>query len=260
MDEQAGYRRERVSACIVALNEEDRIRACLESLRWCDEIVLVDSHSSDATRELAAAYGARVIERDWPGHVEQKEFAIRAASHDWVLCVDADEALSPELVEEIKTLRERGFPQHAGWTMPRLSSFLGMPMRHGGWYPDRNLRLFDRRRGHWGGRNPHDHVTVEGSVGNLHGQMLHEPYRNFADHLRTLDSYSSIGARELQRTGRRARMRDLVLRPVIRFAKFYVFKGGWRDGWRGLLLAYLSAYGCFLKYAKLMVSERYEHS
>ena len=251
---------ERVSACIVALNEADRIRPCLESLAWCDEILVVDSHSTDDTREIAASYGARIIERDWPVHVEQKEFAISAAKHNWVLCIDDDEALSPQLTAEILALRDAGFPAHAGWSMPLLSTFLGEPMRHGGWYPDRNLRLFDRRRGYWGGRNPHDHVAVEGSVGQLHHPMRHEPYRSFAAHLRTMDSYSRIGAVELARAGKHAGILDLLFRPSIRFFKFYFLKAGWRDGWRGFLLAYLSAYGCFLKYAKLMVMERIEDS
>ena len=135
--------RPQLSACIIAMNEADRIGDCLASLDFCDEIVVVDSHSSDATRELASGAGANVVERDWPGHVAQKEFAIRAARHDWVLCVDADERISPELRSEIVSLRDAGFPAAAGWRMPRLSSYFGRYMRRGGWYPDLQLRLFD---------------------------------------------------------------------------------------------------------------------
>jgi glycosyltransferase involved in cell wall biosynthesis len=228
-------------------------------LSWCDEILVVDSHSSDGTRDLAKSVGARVIERDWPGHVDQKEFAVRAAQHDWVLCLDADEKLSLELKQEIMDLRDAGFPGAPGWSMPRLSSYLGQPMRYGGWYPDRNIRLFDRRRGHWGGANPHDHVQLEGSAEYLAGNLLHDPYRNFAEHLRILDSYSSIGAKGLADKNVRARVSDIIFRPAARFIKFYILKNGWREGWRGLLLAYLSAYGCRLKYAKLLVAQRIEN-
>lgn len=251
---------EKVSACIITFNEEDRLGPCLESLSWCDEILVVDSHSSDGTRDLAKSVGATVIERDWPGHVDQKEFAVRAAQHDWVLCLDADEQLSPELKREIITLRDAGFPNAAGWSMPRLSSYLGLPMRHGGWYPDRKTRLFDRRRGHWGGANPHDHVQVDGVTLPCAGNLVHDPYRNFSEHLRILDSYSSIGAQELAKKGVQASVSDIIFRPVTRFIKFYILKSGWREGWRGLLLAYLSAYGCRLKYAKLLIAQRIEDS
>jgi glycosyltransferase involved in cell wall biosynthesis len=250
---------EGISACIITFNEEDRLGPCLESLSWCDEILVVDSHSSDGTRDLAKSVGARVIERDWPGHVDQKEFAVRAARHNWVLCLDADEKLSTELKREILALRDAGFPNASGWSMPRLSTYLGRPMRHGGWYPDRKVRLFDRRRGHWGGANPHDHVQLEGPAEACAGNLLHDPYRNFSEHLRILDSYSSIGAQGLANNGVEARVSDIIFRPVTRFIKFYILKNGWREGWRGLLLAYLSAYGCRLKYAKLLVAQRVEN-
>jgi glycosyltransferase involved in cell wall biosynthesis len=183
-----------LSACIVALDEEDRLGDCLASLRWCDEIVVVDSHSTDRTREIAAAAGARVIERDWPGHVAQKEFAIRQARHDWVLCIDADERVSPELEKEIVELRAAGFPDMAGWEVSRLSSYLGRWIRHGTWYPDLKLRLFDRRRGRWAGRDPHDRVEVDGPVGRLGGELLHHPYRSLEEHLATIDRYTTIMA------------------------------------------------------------------
>jgi glycosyltransferase involved in cell wall biosynthesis len=245
-----------LSACIIAMDEEDRLGACLASLAFCDEIVVVDSHSSDGTRELAAARGARVIERDWPGHVAQKEFAIRAARHDWVLCVDADERLSPELAREITALRDAGFPGQAGWRFPRLSRYLGAWVRRGTWYPDHQLRLFDRRRGRWGGHNPHDRVELEGSVGTLAGDLLHEPYRDLAEHLQTIDRYTTTMAEGMRDRGRRASWIDLVLRPPVRFLRFYVLRGGFLLGWRGLVLAYLAAHYVRLKYVKLLVLQR----
>ena len=246
----------RLSACIIAMDEEDRIGACLESLAFCDEIVVVDSHSSDRTREVAAAAGARVIERDWPGHVRQKEFTIRAAAHDWVLCVDADERVSEALRAEIERLRDAGFPERAGWRCPRLSSYLGTWVRHGTWYPDRQLRLFDRRRGRWGGHDPHDRVELSGPVGELAGDLLHHPYRSLREHLAVMDRYTTIMAQGLAERGRRARATDLVLRPAVRFLRFYVLKRGFLLGWKGLLLATLAAHYVHLKYAKLLVIQR----
>lgn len=246
----------RLSACIIAMDEADRIGDCLDSLDFCDELLVVDSHSSDSTRTLAAARGARVIERDWPGHVAQKEFAIRAAQHDWVLCVDADERISPGLREEILALRERGFPGHAGWRMPRLCSYLGRWIRHGNWYPDRQLRLFDRSRGHWGGHDPHDKVQLQGSFGELSGDLIHHPYRHFADHLSTIDKYTTTMAQGLHERGKRSSVLQVVLRPSWKFVRFYFLKRAFLDGWRGLLLAYLAAHYTRLKYAKLLVLER----
>ena len=245
-----------LSACIIACDEADRLPDCLESLAWCDEILVVDSHSTDNSREIATRAGARVIERDWPGHVEQKEFAIRAAANDWVLCVDADERISPSLRQEIQALRDAGFPDFAGWEMPRLSSYLGAWIRHGSWYPDRKLRLFDRRRARWAGRNPHDHVASEGPIGRLRCDLLHHPYRSLEEHLATIDRYTSTMASGLLADGVPARFRDLVLRPPARFCVFYLLRGGWRDGWRGLLLAWLAAHYVRIKYAKLWIATR----
>jgi hypothetical protein len=140
--------------------------------------------------------------------------------------------------------------------MPRLSSYLGHWIRHGSWYPDRKLRLFDRRRGGWGGRDPHDRVEVEGSVETLCGDLLHFPYRSFDDHLRTIDRYAGIMAEELRRDGRRARIADIVLRPPLRFLSYYLLRGGFLDGWRGLVLAYLAAHYVRLRYVKLWLLER----
>ena len=245
-----------ISACIVACDEEDRLPACLDSLGFCDEILVVDSHSRDRTRELAAARGARVLERDWPGHVAQKEFAIRQASHDWVLCVDADERVSRELAAEIARLRETGFDGFSGYTFARLSSYLGREIRHGTWYPDWKLRLFDRRRGRWGGRDPHDRVEVEGPTRRLAGELLHDPYRSFAEHLATIDRYTTTMADQLHAEGRRARVVDLLLRPPLRFLDFYVWRRGFLDGWRGFLLALCAAHYVRLKYWKLFVRAR----
>jgi len=248
--------RPRLSACVIAFNEEDRIDDCLASIDFCDEIVVVDSHSTDRTRERAAARGARVVERDWPGHVKQKEFTIRTAAHDWVLCIDADERVTPALRAEILELRDAGFAVHAGWSFPRKTHYLGKFIEHGLWYPDRQPRLFDRRRGKWGGFDPHDRVELDGSLGRLRGDLLHYSYRDLDDHLRTIDKYTTIMARGMFERGVRAGALDLVTHPLARFVKSYVFKLGVLDGWRGLLVAFLAAHYARLKYAKLLVMQK----
>jgi len=238
------------------MNEEDRIGDCLASLAFCDEIVVVDSHSTDRTREVAAEHGARVIERDWPGHVAQKEFTIRAAANDWVLCVDADERITEQLQAEIVRLWEAGFPDHAGWNFPRLSNYLGTWVRYGTWYPDRQLRLFDRRRGRWAGNDPHDLVELEGSVGKLRGDLAHFPYRSFAEHARTIDSYTTIMARGMYARGRRAGFIDYTFRPLIRLLRFYVLKRGFLLGWTGLILAFNASHYVRMKYTKLILLQK----
>jgi len=245
-----------LSGVVIAFQEADRIADCLRSLQFCDEILVVDSGSTDGTQELARSLGARVVERPWPGHVAQKEWAIREAQHDWVFCVDADERCTAMLVAEIEALRERDFAGHAGYEMRRRTSYLGRWIRFGGWNPDRKLRLFDRRRGHWGGHDPHDHVQLEGPVGRLRGRLLHDAYRSLDDHLRTIERYTTIMAEGMHARGRRAHPIDLLTRPAARFFRFYVLKLGFLDGWRGLLIACLAARYAQLKYVKLLVMER----
>ena len=156
------------------MNEEDNIVECLSSLEFCDEVILVDSHSTDRTREIAESMGAKVIERDWPGFGKQKEFAALQASHDWVLCLDADEWVSDELRKEILALLDSNMGGREAWRMPRLSNYFGTWVRRGGWYPDFQLRLYDRRRGHWGGRPPHEHVEFDGTPGKLSSPLMHK--------------------------------------------------------------------------------------
>ena len=245
-----------LSACIIAMDEEDRLGACLASLAFCDEIVVVDSHSSDGTRELAAARGARVIERDWPGHVAQGRDLARELGREPLVGVHAQHPVVARRADRELLLRDAGFPGQAGWRFPRLSRYLGVWVRRGTWYPDHQLRLFDRRRGRWGGHNPHDRVELDGSVGTLAGDLLHEPYRDLAEHLETIDRYTTIMAQGLRDRGRRASLLDLVLRPPVRFLRFYVLRGGFLLGWRGLVLAYLAAHYVRLKYVKLLVLQR----
>ncbi len=240
-----------ITACIIAMNEEDNLRACLESVSFCDEIVVVDSHSTDRTREIAAEFTDRVIERDWPGHIEQKNFAIDQASHDWVLCVDADERVTQELREAI--LAEFAKPEiaYSGFTVNRLNHYLGRWIRHGGWYPDRKLRLFRRQHGRWGGVNPHDRVHVEGPVRDLNLDLLHYSYKDLGAHLRTIDSFTSILAREKLKRGQRFVTFQVVFSGPMKFFTMYFLRRGFLDGWPGLICAAMGSYYSFLKYAKL---------
>ena len=242
-----------LTACIVAGNEQDRIGPCLDSLAFCDEIVVVlDDRSTDGTRALCEAAGAVVSVHAWEGFMAQKERAVRAARHDWVLCLDADERVSDALGAEIERLREQGFVERAGFRMPRLSSYLGRWQRHGSWYPDHVLRLFDRRRGHWSGDPLHAAPHVDGPIGKLGGDLLHHPYRDFAHHLRKIDEYTTAMAERMHADGRRARPTDIVFRPLIRFVRYYLLDLGFLCGWRGFLLACLATHYGRMKYAKLL--------
>src|SRR3569833_727113 len=179
-----------LSACIITYNEADRIEACLRSLSFCDESIVVDSHSTDPTRELATKLGARVIERDWPGYRSQKQFAVASARHDWVLCLDADERLSEPLRREIEAQRENGFPRYHGWSVPRLADYFGRFLRHGDAYPDRLIRLYARRRGGWIGEEIDVFTRGDCPVGKLHGLLEHFSYRCLTDHHIRMQRYA----------------------------------------------------------------------
>jgi glycosyltransferase involved in cell wall biosynthesis len=241
----------RISATIITFNEEHNIRTCLESVRWVDEIVVVDSFSTDNTAAICREYSARVIQRDWPGHVAQKQFALEQAGGEWVISLDADEWLSPEAIEEIRRTVIMGHPAADGYVLPRQSYYLGRWIRHGGWYPDRKLRLVRRGCARWGGEDPHDKLLLSGTAGELKGKILHRVYADIAQQLRTVDSFSTISARQWFRRGRRFSLLAMLVRPPIRFLETYAWKGGFLDGMPGFIIAVISSYYVFLKYAKL---------
>lgn len=230
-----------LSACLIVLNEADRIMECLDSLDFCDEIVVVDSGSHDQTVALCEARGARVLHRTFDGFQNQKQFAVDHASHDWVICVDADERISPALAAAIQHERVRGFAA-AGYRFSRLSSYFGHFLRHGNAYPDRQLRLFDRRRGHWcATRQIHERVAVEGATGDLTGDLLHFPYRSFFQLLGKKQQYARMMAEHDFQTGKRARLGKLLSAPLWRFLRGFVLRQGFRDGWPGLIEALVSS-------------------
>jgi glycosyltransferase involved in cell wall biosynthesis len=245
-----------LSACIITCNESDRIEACVRSVGFCDEVIVVDSHSTDDTRERAAAAGARVIERDWPGYRSQKQFAVDAAKNDWVLCLDADERVSAGLRAEIEGLRERGFPDHAGWSVPRITEYFGRFLRHGNAYPDRLVRLFDRRRGGWVGQEIHENTRVEGRIGKLQGHLEHYSYRSLSDHHRRMQRYAELMAQALHASGKRCGLGKVLLNPLWRFFRGYVLRLGFLDGWRGLVFALVESNYVRRKYLHLYVRSR----
>ena len=246
-----------LSACIITFNEADRIDACLASLAFCDEIVVVDSGSTDGTAERAAALGARVLTRAFDGYRRQKDFAVHNARHEWVLCLDADERVTPQLRAAIEAARDAGFGAAAGFRFARATEYFGAFLRHGNAYPDRVLRLFDRRRGGWrGDREIHEHVSVDGPVERLAGDLEHRAYRSLADQLARLERYARLMAEHDHARGRRARLTHLVFNPFWRFLRGYVLRAGFRDGWRGLIYAWVEANYVRQKFIKLWLLDR----
>jgi len=241
-----------LSACIITYNEADRIEACLRSLEFCDEILVVDSHSSDETRSRAAALGARVIERDWPGYRSQKQ----AARHDWVLCLDADERVSAPLRAEILARRAAGFAGMAGYSLPRITDYFGRFLRHGNAYPDRLVRLFDRRRGGWSGDEIHENTRVTGRIERLHGHLEHFSYRSLSDHQNRMARYADLMAQALYARGRRCGLAPVLLNPQWRFVRGYLLRLGFLDGWRGLVFALIEANYVRRKYLGLYIRSR----
>jgi glycosyltransferase involved in cell wall biosynthesis len=242
----------KISATIVALNEERNIARALESLRPCvDEILVVDSGSADRTLEVAEALGARVLREDWRGYAEQKNFAAARAAHDWILSIDADEQLTPGLAGEIAALRAAPEPCDLdGWTMPRLARYLGRWIRHSGWYPDRKIRLYHRARGAWQGAQVHESVSVAGAVGMLRGDLLHFTCDTLDQHVRTINRYTSLAAQAIADSGKPVGFHRLVIDPPWTFFRSWVLQRGFLDGGHGFIIAAMAGFYTFLKYAK----------
>lgn len=239
----------KISATIITLNEEDNIARAIESLRCCDEVVVVDSGSQDRTMEIAAKLGARIVESPWRGYAGQKNFAAEKASYDWILSIDGDEALSEALEGEIWQIKKSG-PKFDAYTMPRMAQYLGRWILHSGWYPDRKVRLYDRRRAQWAGDFVHESVNVSGSIGHLDYNLLHFTCDSISSHLKRMERYTTLAAQDLVARGKKVTLADLLLDPPWTFLKTYVFQAGFLDGIEGLTIAYMAAFYNFVKYAK----------
>jgi glycosyltransferase involved in cell wall biosynthesis len=240
-----------VSAVVVCFNEEDRIADCLESVRWCDEIVVVDSFSTDRTAEICRRYADRFVQQAWAGYRDQKAFAHSLATRDWVLVVDADERVTLELRQEIIDALNRDGQAYAGYAVPRLVYFLRRWWWRGGWYPDYGVRLFRRERATWGGTDPHEEIIVDGRICRLKNPLHHYSYRNIDDHIQRINRYTSLSSRELKKEGEGWRRSDALLRPAVRFFRFYILERGFLEGFAGFYVALTAAFYVFLKYAKL---------
>jgi len=239
----------KISAAIITHDEERNIARAIESLRCCEEVVVVDSGSTDRTVELARNLGARVIETHWRGYAAQKNFAAEQCTHDWILSLDADEALSEALEAEIWQWKKAGASAHA-YTMPRLAQYLGRWILHSGWYPDRKVRLYDRRHASWQGDYVHESVKVQGPVGRFEENLLHFTCDSLSEHLRTMDRYTTLAAEELVDAKRVPNWIHMVFDPLWTFFKTYFLKRGFLDGYEGLAIAYMAAHYNFLKFAK----------
>jgi len=239
----------RISATIITFNEERNIARVIESLRCCDEILVLDSGSNDRTVEIATKLGARVVEASWHGYAAQKNIAAELASNDWILSLDADESVSEALEAEIWHIKKSG-PKHDGYTMPRLAQYLGRWILHSGWYPDRKVRLFDRRKAKWIGEFVHESVSVNGSVGHLKSSLLHFTCNSLSEHLRSMDGYTTLAAQDIVARKKTVTYSRLLFDPAWTFFRTYVLKAGFLDGPEGLAIAYMAALYNFVKYAK----------
>lgn len=248
--------RELVSAFVITFNEELHIRACLESLLFCDEIIVIDSFSTDKTVEIAESMGAQVIQREWPGYRKQKAFGLSQVSSKWVINLDADERISPELrksiLEVLKT--EKSSPSGddlAGYSINRVVYHLGRWWRSGGWYPEYRLRFFKKESVEWGGRDPHEKPIPKGKVDRLQGELHHYTYKSLEDQFQRLSKFATVAAEEAFSEGKRVGFLGILLKPLVRMFKFYFIKLGFREGTAGLVVCIAEGMYTFMKYAKL---------
>jgi glycosyltransferase involved in cell wall biosynthesis len=239
-----------VSVTIITLNEADHIAAAVDSASWADEILVVDSGSTDGTADLARARGATVATRAWTGYVDQKNHAAALARHDWIFSLDADERIPPALAGEIRTLLARE-PTQRAYRVPRVTFHLGRWLRTTDFYPDFQTRLYDRRAARWRGKYVHESVVSDGPVGRLKNELQHYSYVDLRDHLERINRYSTLAARQMHEAGRRAGPLHLIVHPPAAFLRNYVLRRGFMDGMAGLTVSAVNAYSVFLKFAKL---------
>jgi glycosyltransferase involved in cell wall biosynthesis len=245
-----------LSAVLITRNAAPVLEPCLDSLAFADEIVVVDSGSSDGTVELARKKGARVVQKEWLGFGQQKQFAVEQASHDWVLCVDADERVSPQLARSIE--RALGAPASPVYRMARRNRFLGRWLAHGEGYPDWSPRLFNRLNARWSDDLVHEKVLFAVTPGTLEGDLMHDSYDDLSTYLERQNRYTTLAARQAFEQGRGANVLHLLLSPVVRFFKFYVMRLGFLDGLPGLMHISIGCMNSYVKYMKLIELRRAE--
>ncbi len=244
---------ERISTCIMTYNEENNIYDCIKSVKnFSDEILVVDSFSTDKTVEIANKLGARIIFQKFLGYAQQRQFAINNAKYDWIFCLDADERASEELSKKILKLKEEGFNDFKGFYVNRRNYYLNTWIKYGGWYPEKRIRLFHRKFGKSVGVNPHDKIEMKEGVkiGDLNLDIIHYPYKNVSHHLEVINRYSSIAAKEKIERGEKISFFNLVLNPAFKFFKSYILKKGFLMGKIGFIHATMGAISVFMKYLK----------
>jgi glycosyltransferase involved in cell wall biosynthesis len=246
-----------LSVTIITRNESAHIESCLASVDWADERLVVDCGSTDDTVALAERAGARVVVHDWPGYSAQKNFAASQATHDWILSIDADERVTPELAREIQHLLQ-SVPSAPGYRLPRITWHLGRWFRTTDWYPDHQLRLYDRRRGRWTPRRVHESVDVDGRPEYLTHHLQHYAYRDIAHHLDTMNRYTTLAADDMFEAGRRVGAADVIVHPIAAFLRNYLLRRGVLDGVPGVIVSAMNAYYVLLKIAKLWELGRIE--
>lgn len=239
-----------ITVTIITKNAATTLERCLHSVSWADEVLVIDSGSSDATLEIARHLATRVEHHDWPGYGAQKRYAAEQASHDWVLSIDADEWLSSELANSIQTLLSDK-PAKAGYLINCRNQFMGRWLLHGEGYPDPHLRLFDRRCGNWQERPVHEQVLITGQLGQLKGDLLHESAQSLESYIAKQNYYTQLQANLLWQEGRTFTTSQMILRPLWRFIRLYFFKRGFLDGVPGLVHISIGCFNTFIKYAKL---------
>lgn len=246
--------RQPLSVAIITLNAVSQLEDCLKSARFADDIVVVDSGSTDGTQALAERYGARVIAQPWLGFGPQKQFAVESAKHDWVLCLDADERVSPELQAAIEQALQK--PGTGAYRFPRCNRFLGRYLKYGEGYPDWSLRLFDRRQARWSDDAVHEKVVTAAAIGTLQGDLLHDSAETLAAYLTKQNRYTSLAADMALQAGKRASFGRLAFSPIVRFIKFYLIRQGFRDGLPGLIHIAIGCSNSFFKYAKMLERQK----
>lgn len=240
-----------ISVVIITHNEEKRLEPALRSVEGvASEIIVVDSFSTDDTVKIARKYTDKVFGRKWTNFADQKNYANNQASFPWILSLDADERLSPQLRQEILQLK-KGEPGCAGFSMPRRAFYFGKWIRHSGWYPDRKVRLFRKDSARWEGEYIHEKLVVEGKIEKLKGSIYHFTYQNISDHLARINRFSDLGAQKLYAQRKKCRWYHLVFLPLFRFIRSYILKAGFLEGYAGLIISVLHGYAIFVRYAKL---------
>jgi glycosyltransferase involved in cell wall biosynthesis len=236
---------------VITKNEADALADALRSVSWAAEIIVVDAESTDDTVKIARQFTNRVYVRRWSGYVDQKNHAASLATNDWILSLDADERVTPQLAEEIQQVLAKE-PSSSGYRIPRVSFYFGRWIRTTDMYPDYQLRLYDRRKARWDGRHVHESVrAADGMVGYLKNDLQHHPYRDLSEHLIRMDRYTTLAAQQMHEQGRRATVMGLLIHPRLAFLRNYILKGGFRDGKAGLVISLVNSYYVFLKFAKL---------